>query len=76
MGHQGSRARALLAEGMGLTDLLDGRSALCVRTLAGIYEGLLGEIERRQYDVFSARPRLSALGKLRVIGAGIVKEAA
>jgi phytoene synthase len=76
MGHQGSRARALLSQGMGLTDLLDARSALCVRTLAGIYEGLLREIERRQYDVFSARPRLSPLGKLRVIGAGIVKEAA
>jgi phytoene synthase len=76
MAHQGSRARALLTEGMGLTDLLDARSALCVRTLAGIYEGLLGEIERRHYDVFSARPRLSTLGKLRVIGAGIVREAA
>ncbi len=76
MAHQGSRARALLGEGMGLTDLLDARSAVCVRTLAGIYEGLLAEIERRHYDVFSARPRLSTLGKLRVIGAGIVREAA
>jgi len=76
MAHQGSRARALLAEGLGLVELLDPRSALCVRTLAGIYAGLLDEIERRQYDVFSARPRLSPLGKLKVIGAGIVREAA
>ena len=76
MAHQGSRARALLAEGMGLVALLDARSALCVRTLAGIYAGLLGEIERRHYDVFSQRPSLSVLGKLRVIGAGLVRDAA
>ncbi len=73
--HQGSRARALLAEGLGLLDLLDSRSALCVRTLTGIYAGVLDEIERRQYDVFSSRPRLSSLRKLRVIGAGILDEA-
>lgn len=75
MAHQGSRARVLMTEGLGLVGLLDGRSALCVRTLAGIYAGLLDEIERCQYDVFSGRPRLSALGKLKVIGAGIVREA-
>jgi phytoene synthase len=76
MAHQGSRARALLTEGFGLLDLLDARSALCVRTLAGIYAGVLDEIERRRYDVFTARPRLSTLGKLRVIGSGILREAA
>lgn len=74
MSHQGSRARALLAEGLGLLALLDARSALCVRTLTGIYAGLLGEIERRHYDVFSSRPHLSPLGKLRVVGTGIVRE--
>jgi phytoene synthase len=76
MAHQGSRAHALLREGFGLLGLLDGRSALCVRTLAGIYAGLLGEIERRQYDVFTGRPSLSTLGKLRVIGSGLLREAA
>jgi phytoene synthase len=76
MAHQASRAHALMNEGMGLLALLDGRSALCVRTLAGIYAGLLEEIERRRYDVFSARPSLSTLGKLRVIGSGIIREAA
>jgi phytoene synthase len=75
MAHQGSRARGLLTEGLGLLALLDRRSALCVRTLTGIYAGVLDEIERRRYDVFSERPRLSSLGKLRVIGAGIVKGA-
>jgi phytoene synthase len=76
MAHQGSRARGLMTEGLGLLALIDGRSALCVRTLAGIYAGLLDEIERRRYDVFSARPSLSTLGKLRVIGTGIIREAA
>ena len=76
MAHQGSRARALMTEGLGLVELLDTRSAVCVRTLAGIYGGLLGEIERRQYDVFSSRPRLSPLRKLRVIGGGFLREAA
>jgi phytoene synthase len=76
MAHQGSRARALLTQGFGLLSLLDARSALCVRTLAGIYAGVLEEIERRRYDVFTARPSLSTLGKLRVIGSGILREAA
>ena len=76
MAHQGSRARALMTEGLGLVALLDARSALCVRTLVGIYAGLLDEIERRRYDVFSARPSLSAFGKLRVIGSGLIREAA
>ncbi len=76
MAHQGSRARGLLSEGLGLVALLDSRSALCVRTLVGIYAGVLDEIERREYDVFTSRPRLSALGKLRVIGSGLVREAA
>jgi phytoene synthase len=76
MAHQGSRAHALLGEGIALCSLVDSRSALCVRTLTGIYAGLLDEIERRRYDVFSARPSLSTLGKLRVIGGGILREAA
>jgi phytoene synthase len=76
MAHQGSRARALLSEGMALCTLLDPRSAVCVRTLTGIYVALLDEIERRRYDVFTTRPSLSPLGKLRVIGGGLLREAA
>lgn len=75
MAHQASRARAHLIEGFGLLALLDRRSTLCVRTLAGVYAGLLEEIERRDYDVFDARPSLSPLRKLGVIGAGIVRGA-
>lgn len=76
MAHQASRARALLTQGFGLLALLDSRSALCVRTLAGIYVGLLDEMERRRYDVFSERPSLSVFGKVRVIGSGLLQEAA
>lgn len=76
MAHQASRARALLAEGLALLELLDARSALCVRTLTGVYASLLDEIERSGFDVFTSRPRLSALSKLRVVGGGLVREAA
>ncbi len=76
MAHQASRARGLLREGAALCSLLDGRSALCVRTLTGIYAELLEEIERRRYDVFSSRPSVTAMSKLRVIGSGLLPEAA
>ncbi len=69
MEHQGRRAEELLRDGLGLLPLLDRRSALCVRTFAGIYRGLLLQIRGRGYDVFSSRPRLSAFGKLRAVAA-------
>ena len=71
-----SRARAHLVEGFGLLDLLDRRSSLCVRTLAGVYVGVLEEIERNGFDVFSERARISTGAKLRVAGGGIVDELA
>jgi phytoene synthase len=69
MAHQATRASALLEEGLALLPLLDRRSALCVRAFAGIYRGLLEQIRARGYDVFSERPRLSPLGKLRAVAA-------
>jgi len=66
---QANRADALLAEGLGLLPLLDRRSALCVRAFAGIYRGLLVQMRSRGFDVFSERPRLSAVGKVRAVGA-------
>jgi phytoene synthase len=69
MEHQGRRAEALLREGLELLPLLDRRSALCVRTFAGIYRGLLVQMRGRGYDVFSSRPQLSAVGKLRAVAA-------
>ena len=52
-----------------LLPLLDRRSALCVRAFAGIYRGLLVQMRGRGYDVFSRRPQLSAVGKLRAVAA-------
>jgi phytoene synthase len=69
MEHQAGRAEALLREGLELLPLLDRRSALCVRVFAGIYRGLLVQMRARGFDVFSERPRLSAVGKLRAVAA-------
>jgi phytoene synthase len=69
MEHQAVRADALLEQGLGLLALLDRRSALCVRSFAGIYQGLLRQMRDRSYDVYSARPRLSAVGKARAVAA-------
>jgi phytoene synthase len=69
MEHQASRADALLGEGLGLLPLLDRRSAMCVRSFAGIYRGLLRQMRSRHYDVFRERPRLSALAKARSVAA-------
>ena len=67
MTHQASRAEALMREGLDLLQLLDRRSALCVRSFAGIYHGLLEQMRSRDYDVFSERPHLSAVGKVRAV---------
>ena len=69
MDHQAARAEGLMREGLGLLALLDRRSALCVRSFAGIYRGLLEQMRSRDYDVFSERPRLSAAAKVRAVAA-------
>ena len=69
MDHQAARAEALLAEGLKLLPLLDRRSAMCVRSFAGIYRGLLSQMRARDYDVFRERPRLSPLAKARSVAA-------
>ena len=69
MEHQAARAETLLRDGLGLLPLLDRRSALCVRAFAGIYRGLLVQMRGRGYDVFSRRPSLSAVGKVRAVAA-------
>jgi 15-cis-phytoene synthase len=69
MEHQAVRATALLDQGLDLLPLLDRRSALCVRAFAGIYHGLLVQMRERGYDVFSTRPSLSAVGKVRAVAA-------
>ena len=73
MGFQAARARAYLEEGLGLLDSLDGRSAACVGTFAGLYRATLERIEARGFDVFDGSVRLSPLTKLRIVGAGLLR---
>jgi phytoene synthase len=70
MDQQGTRAEALLAEGLRLLPLLDSRSALCVRAFASIYGGLLVQMRAHRYDVFSSRPSLTPLEKARAVATG------
>jgi phytoene synthase len=69
MEHQATRADTLMRDGLELLPLLDRRSARCVRAFAGIYRGLLVQMRGRGYDVFSRRPQLSTVGKLRAVAA-------
>jgi phytoene synthase len=71
MTFQAERARAHLRDGLGLVRTLDGRSALCVSTFAGLYRATLDRIEARGFDVFGGPPHLSALTKLRIVGEGL-----
>ena len=67
MDHQATRAETHMREGLELLQLLDRRSALCVRSFAGIYRGLLEQMRSRDYDVFTERPSLSAAAKVRAV---------
>jgi 15-cis-phytoene synthase len=71
MTFQAERARAYLQDGLRLLRSLDGRSALCVRTFAGLYRATLERIEASGFDVFDGAPRLSTLTKLRIVGEGL-----
>jgi phytoene synthase len=73
MAFQAARARAYLEEGLGLLGTLDGRSAACVGTFAGLYRATLDRIEARGYDVFDGSVRLSPLTKLRIVGTGFFR---
>lgn len=67
MTHQAARANELLQDGLGLLPLLDRRSAFGVRTLAGVYSGLLEQMRRSDYEVFDRLPRLSVLEKAKAV---------
>jgi phytoene synthase len=71
MAFQAGRARAHLTDGLGLVEELDGRSALCVSTFAGLYRATLDRIEAAGFDVFTGPPHLSPFQKLRIVGSGL-----
>jgi phytoene synthase len=73
---QGQRAHAYFTRGERLLPLLDRRARVCVATMAGLYRGILAEIERRDYDVLAGRVSLGPGRKLavtagRVAGTGL-----
>jgi phytoene synthase len=72
MAFEAERARTHLAEGLRLLESLDRRSALCVRTFAGLYRATLDRIERDGFDVFGGKMRLSTPRKLAVVARGLL----
>jgi 15-cis-phytoene synthase len=73
MAFQAERARTYLAEGLKLLPSLDGRSALCVSTFAGLYRATLDRVEAAGYDVFDGPPALSTPTKLAVVARGLLR---
>jgi 15-cis-phytoene synthase len=61
------RARNLYATGVRVVDYIPWRSAVCVRTMAGIYERILDKIEEDPRLPLRARASLSRAEKLHVM---------
>lgn len=70
MRFQIERARAAYREAeAGIPDLVGAPNRLTVRVMARLYGGILDEIERNDYDVFTRRARVSTPRKLRLLAA-------
>ncbi|HTX58830.1 MAG TPA: squalene/phytoene synthase family protein [Verrucomicrobiae bacterium] len=67
VGHQAERARALYASGYEVLKYIPRRPAACVRTMAGIYEGILSKIARDPWLPLHERAALAPTEKLRVM---------
>jgi phytoene synthase len=72
MAFEAERARTYLADGLELLESLDRRSALCVRTFAGLYRETLDRIEAAGFDVFGEKTRLSTSRKIAVVARGLL----
>ena len=64
---QVERARRYYTSGLGVTKLIPTSSAACVRTMAGIYRGILDRIERDPEAPLRSRVRLSTAAKAAVM---------
>ncbi|HVB97739.1 MAG TPA: phytoene/squalene synthase family protein [Candidatus Dormibacteraeota bacterium] len=64
---EANRAWEFYRQAWALVPLVSEDSRRALWALARIYSGLLEEIERRRFDVFSARPRLSAAEKIAIL---------
>ena len=63
---EAERAGALFASGLGVVTFIPRRPAVCVRTMAGIYQRILNRINRDPELPFRQRASLSKAEKLRV----------
>ncbi|MSR57124.1 MAG: squalene/phytoene synthase family protein [Planctomycetaceae bacterium] len=68
-----ARTREFYGRAHGLFEYLDPPGRPILDTMLQIYGGVLDEIERRQYDVFTRRVELSRARKLLIAGQTIVK---
>lgn len=67
------RAKTYYKKAQGLFDLLDRPGKPVFTAMLDIYGGLLSEIERRNYDVFTERVSLSKWRKLRISVGAVVR---
>ncbi len=67
------RARALYRSAAPGIDLVDPVSRDCLRTAFDLYGGILAEIEKRDYDVFSERVSVPLRDRLEVAGPALVR---
>ena len=61
------RARGLYASGLRVLDYIPRRAAVCVRTMAGIYERILHKIENDPWLPLRSRAALTRVEKLHVV---------
>ncbi len=73
MKFQIERTRQLYAESWEGVKLLESEGQLAIGAASVFYQGILEEIEKNDYDVFSRRASLSAMGKIGKIPALWVK---
>ena len=73
MAFEVARARELYDAGGELTQYLSPVGKPIFDTMVKLYRGLLDEIERSEYDVFSRRIRLSTWRKLRFAAGGMLQ---
>ncbi len=66
MQFQVERAREYYRKSEPLLPLIDSESRPCLRAMVQIYGGILDQIVRQDYDVFSARARVPTWGKLGI----------
>ncbi len=68
-----NRARDYYTRGSRLFEYLNPVGQPILDAMLRIYRGLLDEIERRDYDIYSSRTRLSASRKIAIAGSAVLR---